>query len=402
VRLWAATLLGILVAGALAVVWPAHAGATTPSCQEPPTTALRETWTPSTEVKVHIDPAFSTNERSAIRNAFNNWQVSDTGLASGIAFKFPTPSLGSGQNQTFDIRRGGAPTGLSAVTATFLSASTGRTVRAVTRTNSAITSLPFLTRVIAHEIGHTFGLADAPSSYPDGSTIMNTGYALNESDREFVIGPTPCDTAVVNRTGGYGAGGELLPPDDDPILEESDCCSPIVLDVDGSGYRLTDPTRGVRFDFYGYGQPVQMSWTAPGSTNAFLVLDRNGNGSIDSGYELFGNLTEQPPSPARNGFLALAVYDKPARGGNGDGLISAHDAVFAELRLWQDRNHDGSSQPAELRTLPQLGTEAISLDYRESRRVDRHGNRFLYRARVTTAVQNAGRWTWDVFLTAGD
>jgi len=76
--------------------------------------------------------------------------------------------------------------------------------------------------------------------------------------------------------------------------------------------------------------------------NTLEVLDRNGNGTIDNGRELFGNLTPQPIPPdgvKLNGFAALAEYDKPARGGNGDGVIDNGDAIFSSLWLWQDTNH---------------------------------------------------------------
>jgi len=89
----------------------------------------------------------------------------------------------------------------------------------------------------------------------------------------------------------------------------TDCCSnncvlgtcqhagsPIIIDVDGSGFNLTDYAGGVKFDLFDLGQPTQISWTAPGSTNAFLALDRNGDGRINDGAELFGDVTPQPPS----------------------------------------------------------------------------------------------------------
>jgi hypothetical protein len=182
--------------------------------------------------------------------------------------------------------------------------------------------------------------------------------------------------------------------------EECPCPgSPILLDVNGDGFALTDAANGVSFDLRAKGRPEQFAWTALQSDDGWLVLDRNRNGAIDNGSEMFGNYTDQPPSGNPNGFIALAKYDEPDAGGNLDSLIDARDAVYSRLRLWQDRNHNGASEVLELASLPDLGIAALSLDYSISALRDEHGNLFRYRAKVR-GMQGArvGPFSYDVFL----
>jgi len=154
----------------------------------------------------------------------------------------------------------------------------------------------------------------------------------------------------------------------------------------------------VLFDIAADGHPIQMAWTTAGSGNAFLVLPE-ADGLVHNGRDLFGSGSPQPPSTTPNGFAALAVYDLPANGGNGDGVIDSRDAIFSSLRLWIDANHDGISQPEEIYTLPSVGINSISLTYKLTERTDQYGNYFRYRAVVNPGdPANVGRAAYDVFF----
>ncbi|HEX8197897.1 MAG TPA: hypothetical protein VF571_17025 [Pyrinomonadaceae bacterium] len=114
------------------------------------------------------------------------------------------------------------------------------------------------------------------------------------------------------------------------------CYSPIIIDTTGNGFDLTNAVNGVLFDLMNDGIKERLSWTAANTDDAFLVLDRNQNGVIDNGRELFGSSTLQPvlqEGETKHGFRALAIYDKSDRGGNNDNQIDSNDAVFSKLKL---------------------------------------------------------------------
>lgn len=179
------------------------------------------------------------------------------------------------------------------------------------------------------------------------------------------------------------------------------CCtngSPIIIDTADEGFHLTGVTEGVQFRNRVGDQLINISWTDARFHNAWLALDRNGNGTIDALSELFGNYTPQPPSATPNGYAALAVFDELRNGGNGNGIIDPGDAVYSALRLWVDRNHDGVSQSDELFTLPAAGIFSIELHYFEDKRVDRYGNQFRYRSWVINKDMHSDPRCYDVFL----
>lgn len=210
----------------------------------------------------------------------------------------------------------------------------------------------------------------------------------------------PCDAPPPPPSGCTAPPGSHFRSDQTGDDTDPSNCSPIIIDLTGDGFFLTSAANGVKFDIANTGDPLQLAWTA-NANNAFLVLDRNENGVINSGAELFGNFTSQPASDHLNGFAALAVYDDPTNGGNSDGIIDARDQIFSSLRLWVDANHDGISQPGELHALPELGIFSISLDYSLSERKDQYGNLFRYKARVNQGLHGSsdvGKTAYDVFL----
>jgi hypothetical protein len=309
-----------------------------------------------------------------------------------------------------------------------------------------------------HEIGHTFGLDHCPTC-PQGSSIM-TAFAVDcscpsspcdqnvpyngtrfgcpplQAPRDCDINtvaqranypPPPSPTPTPLDVGGGGGGGGVCQYDDtgcedcvpDDGLAWQNCrnleaywaifptcgCSdpsPILVDLSGNGFNLTNRANGVMFDLNNDGIKNHIQWTSALTDDAWLCLDRDGNSTIDNGGELFGNFTPQPEPPLgqeRNGFLALAEYDKPSNGGNGDGLITEADTIFGSLRLWQDVNHDGISDADELFQLRLANVATLELGYKTSKYIDAYGNEFRYRAKIKDAKgAQVGRWMWDVYL----
>ena len=144
--------------------------------------------------------------------------------------------------------------------------------------------------------------------------------------------------------------------------------SPIAIDLDGDGLRTAG--HQVTFDLLADGAPQKTAWIGKGE--ALLALDLDGNGRVDGGAELFGNVTDCGSDRCYDGVEALRQWDRADRGGNGDGMIDSRDRIYTRLKLWIDANTDGVTQAGELSSLSARGVRAISLAavYETKRRTD--------------------------------
>jgi hypothetical protein len=151
---------------------------------------------------------------------------------------------------------------------------------------------------------------------------------------------------------------------------------PLVIDLGQDGIHLGEKGVGVMFDLMANGSPIRMQWTAPGGNEAFVVIDKNGNGIADDGSELLTNYNwlMLENTVAANGFADLAQYDQTALGGNDDGFISNADAVWHELNLWLDKNADGISTAHEMIKPANIGLTHFYTIPKENKRRDPAGN----------------------------
>jgi len=156
--------------------------------------------------------------------------------------------------------------------------------------------------------------------------------------------------------------------------------TPLLVNTGSGPWKLTGFDDPVLFDIDADGRADRMAWTARDSSLAFVALDLNGNGRVDDASELFGDHTRLPGgATAPNGFVALKIYDR-----NDDDVIDAGDAVWSNLLLWTDANHDGTSQSRELTTIADSTIRGLSTEYRRNGRTDSYGNEFRFKSQITT------------------
>jgi hypothetical protein len=217
-----------------------------------------------------------------------------------------------------------------------------------------------------HEFGHQQGFVDRYNCY--GFTVM--GSIGPNSPNDFTTDDYCGFNYYYDPTCEAGGGADYY-----------NHCTPLVLSF---GRGLPDfSAPEVLFDIGGTGDLPVCSWLQR-PTDGFLVLDRNGDGLINDGRELFGNATPYSATtegpPTWNGFQALAFFDRTGNGGNGNGVIDPADSVFSRLRVWFDRNRDGVSQRDELVPLSALGVEYIQLSATALNRFDTNGNLLWFRS----------------------
>jgi len=179
--------------------------------------------------------------------------------------------------------------------------------------------------------------------------IQNTVAAMGDALVAFVDLGIEASEYIATALRDLYNSAQLLNPFKDPLT----------LDLDGDGIETVaaSTTNPILFDHDGDGTKNGTGWIK--ADDGFLVLDRNNNGTIDSGQELFGDSTPLAGGGmAEDGFAALAQEDT-----NADGVVNNLDTRWSQLRVWQDLNQDGVSQAGELLTMRAFSTVPLCLFY---------------------------------------
>ncbi|MCX4274921.1 MAG: DUF2974 domain-containing protein, partial [Candidatus Gastranaerophilales bacterium] len=213
----------------------------------------------------------------------------------------------------------------------------------------------------------------------DGS-VIGSGKGTGESNFDHDDEGNLIDGKNPEEGGGVPSIGEQLGPkpgggvgDVPPTAGPANVLpvDPLIFDLDFNDIiSLSKPEQGRNFDIDNDGIAQKVAWINSG--DAILVCDRNGNGTIDNGLELFGdNTLLENGEYAKSGIEALAEFDT-----NNDGKITLADLKFSDLKLLKSDN--------TTITLEEAGIKEISLSYTTVNKTDANGNRQIKEAKFIT------------------
>ena len=175
--------------------------------------------------------------------------------------------------------------------------------------------------------------------------------------------------------------------------EQNRRIDPLVFDLGGDGIATVSlEESNAFFDLDNNGFAEKTSWV--GAKEGLLAYDKNGDGIINGGNELFGDRTlmKDGKTLASSGFAALTEYDD-----NKDGKIDSNDVIYALLRIWQDSDGDGIASAGELRRLVDLGIVSIGLSYSNTGVTD-SANNIQVRTGTFTLADGSSRAVGEYLL----
>ena len=207
------------------------------------------------------------------------------------------------------------------------------------------------------------------------------GNEEKEEDKKFTISGSVVKSSDGLKVKGITSGNGTIIDDDKDDKQDPEDIDPIIIDLNKNKITSTKLNNTTYFDHDNNNFKEASSWIDKG--DAFLALDKNSNGLIDNGNELFGNHTISNTSfkytddKATNGYEALKAYDL-----NGDNVIDSKDEIYDKLLLWKDSNQNAITDKGELIKLKDSGIVSIDLNYKQTN-IDEKGNTIKQSSTVT-------------------
>ena len=204
---------------------------------------------------------------------------------------------------------------------------------------------------------------------------------VKEEDEKFKVTANIVDKSDGLKASVIKNGNGTIIDDDKDDKQDPEDIDPIIIDLNKNGITSTKLNNTIYFDHDNNNFKEASSWIDKG--DAFLALDKNNNGLIDNGNELFGNHTisntrfKYTNNKATNGYEALKTYDL-----NGDNVIDSKDEIYDKLVLWKDSNQNAITDKGELIKLKDSGIVSIDLNYKNIN-TDEKGNTIKQSSTIT-------------------